>query len=64
MAEAFRRAGSRTTFETYTVTAYWLRERMGKVDEAEQFLREGLRENPDSYEFMLSWAGLCREQAR
>jgi len=37
---------------TYTVTAYWLRERMGKVAEAEQFLRDGLRENPDSYEIM------------
>jgi tetratricopeptide (TPR) repeat protein len=37
---------------TYTVAAYWLRERMGKVAEAEQFLREGLRENPDSYEIM------------
>ncbi|MDB6065018.1 MAG: hypothetical protein JWR26_1226 [Pedosphaera sp.] len=32
--------------ETYMVTAYWLRKRMGKVDEAEQFLREGLRANP------------------
>ena len=32
--------------ETYTVAAYWLRNRMGKVDEAEQFLREGLRANP------------------
>jgi tetratricopeptide (TPR) repeat protein len=32
--------------ETYMVTAYWLRKRMGKVDEAEQFLREGLRVNP------------------
>jgi tetratricopeptide (TPR) repeat protein len=32
--------------ETYMVTAYWLRKRMGKVDEAEQFLREGLRSNP------------------
>ncbi len=38
--------------ETYTVTAYWLRERMGKVDEAEKFLREGLRVNPDSYQIM------------
>jgi tetratricopeptide (TPR) repeat protein len=36
--------------ETYTVTAYWLRERMGKIDEAEAFLREGLRANPTSYE--------------
>ena len=32
--------------ETYTVTAYWLRNRMGKVDEAENFLRRGLRANP------------------
>ena len=32
--------------ETYMVTAYWLRKRMGKVNEAEQFLREGLRANP------------------
>lgn len=32
--------------ETYMVAAYWLRKRMGKVDEAEQFLREGLHVNP------------------
>jgi len=32
--------------ETYMVTAYWLRKRMGKANEAEQFLREGLRANP------------------
>jgi tetratricopeptide (TPR) repeat protein len=32
--------------ETYTVTAYWLRRRMGRVAEAEQFLRQGLRANP------------------
>jgi len=35
--------------ETYTVTAYWLRGVLKKVDEAEQFLREGWRANPDSY---------------
>jgi len=32
--------------ETYTVAAYWLRIRLGKVDEAERFLREGMRANP------------------
>jgi tetratricopeptide (TPR) repeat protein len=37
--------------DTYTVAAYWLRE-MGKVSEAEQFLREGLRVNPGSYEIL------------
>lgn len=33
--------------ETYTVAAYWLRTRLGRVDEAEQFLREGLQANPN-----------------
>jgi tetratricopeptide (TPR) repeat protein len=37
---------------SYTVGAYWLRERMGKPDEAERFLREGLRENPGSFEIL------------
>ncbi|MGB8368742.1 MAG: tetratricopeptide repeat protein [Limisphaerales bacterium] len=32
--------------ETYLVTAYWLRVRMFKVNEAEQFLRDGLHANP------------------
>lgn len=38
--------------ETYTVAAYWLVERMNKPKEAEAFLREGLRENPQSYEIL------------
>lgn len=38
--------------ETYTVAGYWLRNRLGKVQEAEQFLREGLRNNPNSYEIL------------
>jgi tetratricopeptide (TPR) repeat protein len=38
--------------ESYTVGAYWLRT-LNKNDEAEQFLREGLRQNPRSYEIML-----------
>jgi tetratricopeptide (TPR) repeat protein len=38
--------------ETYTVAAFWLRQNLGKVDEAEQFLREGWRANPDSYEIL------------
>lgn len=36
--------------QIYTLSAYWLRSRMGKVQEAEQFLREGWRANPHSYE--------------
>jgi tetratricopeptide (TPR) repeat protein len=38
--------------ETYVVSAYWLGERLGKVAEAEQFLRQGLRANPASYEIL------------
>ena len=37
--------------ETYTVAAYWLRD-LGKIKEAEDFLREGMRNNPDSYEIL------------
>ncbi|PYL01128.1 MAG: hypothetical protein DME19_02755 [Verrucomicrobia bacterium] len=37
---------------TYSVAAYWLRQHLNKVDEAEQFLREGWRANPDSYEIL------------
>jgi len=47
--------------ETYTVTAYWLRQRMGKVDEAEQFLRDGLRANPNSYEILFELGRVCSE---
>lgn len=38
--------------ETYTTGAFWLRN-LKKVDEAEEFLREGWRENPNSYEILL-----------
>ena len=37
--------------DTYTVAAYWLRD-LGKVNDAEQFLRQGLLNNPDSYELL------------
>ena len=46
---------------TYTVTAYWLRERMGKPDEAERFLRDGLRANPGSYEILFELGRLFAE---
>jgi hypothetical protein len=39
--------------ETYVVASFWLSERLGKVNEAEQFLRDGLRANPESYEILL-----------
>ncbi len=47
----------------YPLTAYWLRQRMGKVDEAEEFLREGWRANPDSHEILFE-LGCLQEQDR
>lgn len=43
--------------ETYTVASYWLRKRLNKADDAEQFLREGLKANPDDPEILneLAW---------
>jgi tetratricopeptide (TPR) repeat protein len=38
--------------QTYTVAAYWLRSRLGRVADAETFLREGLRANPESPEIL------------
>ena len=38
--------------ETYTVGAYFLRDRLGRSDQAEAFLREGLRNNPNSPEIL------------
>jgi len=40
--------------ETYTVAAYWLANHLGKVSDAEEFLRQGLRENPQSYEILFA----------
>jgi tetratricopeptide (TPR) repeat protein len=48
--------------ETYTVAAYWLRD-LGKLKEAEDFLREGLRNNPDSYEILFELGRLYYENS-
>lgn len=40
--------------ETYTVAAFWLWTKLGKMDEAEQFLREGLRANPGDCEILFA----------
>jgi hypothetical protein len=37
----------------YVTASYWLRHDPKHADEAEPFLREGLRANPDSYEILL-----------
>jgi len=50
--------------ESYTVAAYWLRNRLGKVKEAEQFLREGLRANPQSYEILFELGRVAFENRK
>ena len=40
--------------DSYTVGAYWLANKLGKVKEAEEFLREGLRANPTSHQILFS----------
>jgi tetratricopeptide (TPR) repeat protein len=47
--------------ETYTLAAYWLRSRLGKVKDAEQFLREGWRANPNSFEIAFELGRLFEE---
>ena len=44
--------------ETYVVGAFWLHDRLGRVAEAEQFLREGLRVNPGSHAILFA-LGRC-----
>ena len=48
--------------ETYTVASYWLCKRLGKVKEAEEFLRDGLRNNPNSYEILYELGRLYSEE--
>ena len=36
--------------EAYVVGAYWVGSRLGKVDEALKFLREGMKHNPDAWQ--------------
>lgn len=47
--------------QTYTVAAFMLRNHLGKPQEAEEFLREGLRANPDSYEILFELGRLYWE---
>ena len=47
--------------ETYIVASFWLRTQLGKVDEAEQFLREGLRANPGHPEMLFELGRIFQE---
>ncbi len=47
--------------ETYTVGAYFMREHLGRPNEAEAFLREGLRHNPGNSEILFELGRIYRE---
>jgi tetratricopeptide (TPR) repeat protein len=50
--------------DTYVVSSYWLRKRLNKVDEAEQFLRDGLKANPNDPEILNELAWLLFENRK
>ena len=47
--------------ETYTVGSYFMRLHLNRPREAEAFLREGLRNNPSSYEILFELGRLYNE---
>jgi tetratricopeptide (TPR) repeat protein len=49
--------------ETFTVGAFFLREHLNRPDQAEAFLREGLRNNPDSCEILFELGRLYHESS-
>jgi tetratricopeptide (TPR) repeat protein len=50
--------------ETYVVASFWLRHKLGKVDEAEQFLREGLLANPGDGEILFELGRIYHENRK
>lgn len=47
--------------ETYTVASFWLRSKLGKANEAEQFLRDGLRACPGDPEILFELGCIYEE---
>jgi tetratricopeptide (TPR) repeat protein len=47
--------------ETCTISSYWLRTHLGKVREAEEFLHEGLRANPNSAAILYELGALTED---
>jgi tetratricopeptide (TPR) repeat protein len=49
---------------TYVVASFWLSRKLGRVDEAEQFLREGLRANPGNFEILFELGRIAYEHRK
>ena len=50
--------------QTYVIAAFWLRSRLNKVDEAEQFLRAGLQANPGNAEILFELGRIYYENRK
>ena len=50
--------------ETYVVASFWLSRKLGKINEAEQFLREGLRANPGNFEILFELGRIANEHRK
>lgn len=50
--------------QSYIVTAYWLREGLGKSKEAEDFIRDGLKANPHSPDLLFALGQIYLEDRR
>lgn len=50
--------------DSYLVAAFWLRSRLDRVNEAEQFLREGLRANPGHPELLFQLGSIFMENRK
>ncbi len=48
----------------YTTTAFWLRTNLGRVDEAEDFLRQGLEHNPNHPQLLFELGQLYEQNRR
>lgn len=47
--------------QTYVIAAYWLRSKVNRPDEAEQFLREGMQANPGNEEILFELGRIYSE---
>jgi tetratricopeptide (TPR) repeat protein len=50
--------------QTYLVSSYWLRDNLGKSAEAEEFLRQGLKENPHSPQLLYTLGQIYLEDRK
>jgi len=52
------------SIETYTTAAYWLRTKLDRADQAQEVLREGIRNNPGNYELLFEMGKLYKKTRR